>query len=91
MTPLERFLERREKKSPGFKKYVEDGLEEFIIKALIEGAMEKAGLTQETLAKRMHTKQEAVSRWINHAQDIKLSTLNRVARACGKQMVVTFK
>ena len=51
-------------------------------------ARESAGLTQEDLANRLETKKTAISRIENHAEDIKLSTLDRVAKALGKRLHV---
>ncbi len=47
-----------------------------------------AGLTQEELARRLKTKKTAISRIENHAEDIKLSTLEKVAHALGKRLEV---
>jgi len=40
-------------------------------------------MTQEELAQRLKTKKTAISRIENHAEDIKLSTLEKVAHALG--------
>ncbi|MHB8829750.1 MAG: helix-turn-helix transcriptional regulator [Syntrophales bacterium] len=45
-------------------------------------------LTQEALALRLKTQKTAISRIENHAEDIKLSTLDRVAKALGKRLDV---
>ena len=50
---------------------------------------ESAGLTQEELARRLKTKKIAISRIENHAENIKLSTLERVAGALGKRLHVS--
>jgi len=47
-----------------------------------------AGVTQEELAARLHTKKTAISRIENHAEDIKLSTLERFAEAIGKRLAL---
>jgi transcriptional regulator with XRE-family HTH domain len=64
----------------------EEGYREFKIGVLLRQAREEAGLTQEQLADLIHTKKTAISRLENHAGDIKLSTLRRVAKALGKQL-----
>jgi transcriptional regulator with XRE-family HTH domain len=46
-------------------------------------------LTQEELARRLKTKKTAISRIENHAEDIKLSTLERVAMALGKRLQIS--
>jgi transcriptional regulator with XRE-family HTH domain len=42
----------------------------------------------EELARRLKTKKTAISRIENHAKDIKLSTLEKVAHALGKRLEV---
>jgi transcriptional regulator with XRE-family HTH domain len=42
--------------------------------------------TQEELAAKLNTKKSAISRIENHAEDIKLSTLERFANALGKEL-----
>jgi len=56
---------------------------------MLRQAREEAGLTQEELARRIHTKKTAISRIENHAEDIKLSTLEKFANALGKQLTVS--
>ena len=48
----------------------------------------RAGITQEMIAKKLHTKKSAISRIENHAEDIRLSTLGKYARALGKRLKV---
>ena len=55
---------------------------------ILRQARESAGLTQEELARRLRTQKTAISRIENHAEDIKLSTLERVASALGKRLKV---
>ena len=55
---------------------------------MLRQARESVGLTQDELAHRLKTKKTAISRIENHAEDIKLSTLERVAKALGKQLQV---
>ncbi len=53
---------------------------------LLRQAREQAGVTQEALAQRTKTRKSAISRLENHAEDVRLSTLKRVARALGKTL-----
>jgi HTH-type transcriptional regulator/antitoxin HipB len=62
--------------------------EQFKIGVVLRQARESAGLTQEELALRLKTQKTAISRIENHAEDIKLSTLDRVAKALGKRLEV---
>ena len=49
-------------------------------------ARENAGLTQEQVAQKLSTKKSAISRIENHAEDIRLSTIERFAEAVGKRI-----
>ncbi|MBS1257225.1 MAG: hypothetical protein MAG551_00261 [Candidatus Scalindua arabica] len=62
------------------------GYEQFKISVLLKQAREEAGLTQEELAVKLDTKKSAISRIENHAEDIKLSTLEKFAHALGKNL-----
>ncbi len=55
---------------------------------MLKQAREKAGVTQEVVAKRLRTKKSAISRIENNAADIRLSTLERYANALGKKLRV---
>jgi ribosome-binding protein aMBF1 (putative translation factor) len=55
---------------------------------MLRKARESVGVSQEELAGRLKTKRTAISRIENHADDIKLSTLERVAQALGKELKV---
>ncbi len=88
MSDLENHIDKRKKKDPEFAEGFEQGYREFKIGVLLKQAREQAGLSQEELAKRVGTKKTAISRIENHAQDIKLSTIQKVARALGKDLEV---
>jgi ribosome-binding protein aMBF1 (putative translation factor) len=88
MSDLENYIDKRKKKDPEFAEGFEQGYREFKIGVLLKQAREQAGLSQEELAKRLGTKKTAISRIENHAQDIKLSTIQKVARALGKNLEV---
>jgi transcriptional regulator with XRE-family HTH domain len=53
---------------------------------MLRQAREEAGVTQETLAHITKIKKSAISRLENHAEDVRLSTVGRVARALGKRV-----
>ena len=55
---------------------------------MLKEAREAAGITQEELAIRLSTKKSAISRMENHAEDIKLSTLEKFASSIGKSLEV---
>ncbi len=88
MDDLNRYIEKRKKKSVEFAEAFDAGYEEFKIGAILRQAREQAGITQEELAERIHTRKSAISRIENHADDIRLSTLRNIAQALGKHLVV---
>ena len=91
MNDLERYIEKRKKKDSEFAKGFEEGYKEFKIGVLLKQAREQAGLTQAQLAKMIKTQKTAISRIENHAEDIKLSTIQKVAKALGKNLEITLR
>jgi HTH-type transcriptional regulator / antitoxin HipB len=88
MSDLDRYISKRKKKDKGFNEGFDEGYEQLKIGEVLRQAREAAGLTQEELADRVHTKKPAISRMENHAEDMKISTLKRVAEALGKQLQI---
>jgi ribosome-binding protein aMBF1 (putative translation factor) len=86
MKKLKSYVAKRKAGDPEFAKNYEAGYEEFKIGVMLKIAREEAGLTQEQLAEKLNTKKTAVSRIENHAEDIKLSTLEKFAQALGKTL-----
>jgi ribosome-binding protein aMBF1 (putative translation factor) len=89
MSDLKKYINERKKKDKKFVERYDEGYEQFKVGAMLREAREKAGLTQEELARRLKTKKTAISRIENHAEDIKLSTLERVATALRKRLHVS--
>ena len=75
MDDLDRYIEKRKKKSPVFAQNYDKGYEQFKIGALLKQARIDAGLTQQDVAEKLNTGKSAISRIENHAEDIRLSTL----------------
>jgi ribosome-binding protein aMBF1 (putative translation factor) len=88
VSDLKKYIADRKKKDKEFANGFDEGYEQFKIGIVLRQARESAGLTQEDLANRLKTKKTAISRIENHAEDIKLSTLDRVAKALGKRLRV---
>ncbi|MEO5359556.1 MAG: helix-turn-helix transcriptional regulator [Nitrospirota bacterium] len=88
MIELKKYIADRKKRDKDFTAGYDEGYEQFRIGMVLRQAREDAGLTQEELAVRLHTKKAAISRIENHAEDIKLSTLERVASALGKKLEI---
>lgn len=88
MSHVERYIERRKKRSPKFAVDFESGYQAFEFSVMLRQAREKAGITQEAIARKLRTKKSAISRIENHAEDIRLSTLGKYAKALGKKLRV---
>ena len=86
MDDLDRYIEKRKKKSPVFAQNYDKGYEQFKIGALLKQARIDAGLTQQDVAEKLNTGKSAISRIENHAEDIRLSTLVNYAQALGKSL-----
>jgi ribosome-binding protein aMBF1 (putative translation factor) len=86
MSDLQKYIKKRKARDPEFAKGFDTGYEQFKIGVLLKQARKEAGLTQEELAIKLDTKKSAISRIENHAEDIKLSTLEKFAHALGKQL-----
>ena len=88
MSDVERYIDARKRRNPKFAEGFETGYEAFEFSVMLRQARERAGITQEAIAKRLRTKKSAISRIENHAEDIRLSTLGKYARALGKKLRV---
>jgi HTH-type transcriptional regulator / antitoxin HipB len=88
MSDLQAYISDRKKRDPEFAEGYDEGFRSFKIGVLLKQAREEAGLTQDELAKQLNTKKTAISRIENHAENIRLSTLEKYARAFGKKLRV---
>jgi HTH-type transcriptional regulator/antitoxin HipB len=91
MNDLDRYTKKRKKTDPEFAKGFDEGYRDFKIGVIVRQAREEAGLTQEELADRVGTRKTAISRIENHAEDIKLSTIQKVAKALGKNLEISLR
>lgn len=89
MSDLRLYIDGRKKSDPAFAENYDKGYQNFKLGVMLRQAREEAGLTQEELARRICTKKTAISRIENHAEDIKLSTLEKFANALGKQLTIS--
>ena len=88
MSDVESYIEKRKKRSAKFAKNFEGGYEALEFSVMLREAREEAGITQEMIAKKLRTKKSAISRIENHAEDIRLSTLGKYAKALGMKLKV---
>ena len=85
---LDKYISRRKRRDGKFAENFESGYQEFKVGVLLRQARQRAGITQEDLARRTRTAKSAISRLENHAEDVRLSTIERVAHALGKNLVI---
>jgi HTH-type transcriptional regulator/antitoxin HipB len=83
---LDRYVEKRKKTDKEFAKDFDVGYEDFKIGYLLRNARHMSGITQDELARRLRTSKSAISRLENHAEDVRLSTLKKIAKALGKDL-----
>ena len=85
---FDEYVEDRKKWDPAFADGYDEGYENFKIGVLLKVARQEAGMTQSQIAKKLRTNKSAISRIENHAEDIRLSTLQKFAKALGKKVRV---
>jgi DNA-binding XRE family transcriptional regulator len=88
MSDVKRYIQKRAERDAEFASNFEEGYADFKIGVVLRQAREKAGLTQEEVARRLQTKKSAISRIENHADDVRLSTLRRYANAVGANLQI---
>jgi len=84
----DKYVQRRKKTDKSFADGFDAGYQELKIGYLLRSARQKSGITQDELARRLRTSKSAISRIENHAEDIRFSTLKKVAEALGKELKI---
>jgi DNA-binding XRE family transcriptional regulator len=79
-------IRKWKKDNPELAVTFDHGYESFKIGVLLRQARKDSGLSQAQLAKIINTRRTAISQLENHPQDVKLSTIEKVARALGKRL-----
>ena len=85
---LDDYISSKKESDAEFAKEFDSGYEEFKIGMMIKEMRLENGMTQEQLAEKLSTKKSVISRLENHSEDIRLSTLQKVAAVFGKQLRV---
>jgi DNA-binding XRE family transcriptional regulator len=88
MSDLQNYIKNRKMTDKAFAENYDEGYEEFKIGIMIKQIRIKNGMTQDDLAQKIHTTKSAISRMENHAEDIKISSLEKIARALGKKVKI---
>ena len=91
MSDLKKYISKRKEIDSEFSEGLEEGYQSFKIGVLLKQAREASGLTQEEIAEKLHTKKSAISRMENHAEDIRLSTLEKFAAVLGRKLEVSIR
>jgi HTH-type transcriptional regulator / antitoxin HipB len=88
MSNVKRYIQNRAERDPEFAENFDSGYADFKIGVILRQAREAAGLTQDEVAKRLQTQKSAISRIENHADDVRLSTIQRYAEAVGASLQI---
>lgn len=88
MSDLQKYKNKRANQNPNFWKDYDERFETFKLGVLLKQARLEAGMTQEEIAKELQTTKSVISRMENHATDIRLSTLEKFAKAVGRHINV---
>lgn len=88
MSDLKKYINKRKTSNPDFADGFDEGYENFRIGVMLKQARLEAGLTQDDIANAIGTRKTAISRLENHVQDVKLSTVEKYAKALGKHVEI---
>lgn len=89
MSDLKKYIAKREAQNPEFWEDHDERFETFMLGVLLKQARKDAGMTQEQMAEKLKTTKSVISRMENHATDIRLSTLEKFAKALGRRIEVS--
>lgn len=89
MSDLKKYINKRKQQDPEFWKDYDEKFETFKLGVLLKQARKEAGMTQDQIAKELQTTKSVISRMENHATDIRLSTLEKFAKALGRRIEVS--
>jgi ribosome-binding protein aMBF1 (putative translation factor) len=87
---LDRYIAQRKAKDVEFAAAYDSEQAEWEIGRLLAKTREGAGMTQEALAKKIGSTRSAICRYERHPANLTLATLEKVARATGRRLVVKF-
>ncbi len=90
MSDLQKYIKKKKLESKEFSLEYDTLAEEYALRDLLRQLRKEAGLTQKELAVILETKETAISRIENHALDIRLATLEKYAKACGRNLKLLF-
>ncbi len=88
MSELNTYISERKSRDLEFAQIFDAGYEDFKIGVILKELRLQEGITQDELAAKMNTKKSVISRMENHSEDIRISTLHKVAHALGKKVKI---
>ena len=91
MSDVNGYIQERDEREPGFREQVENEYEKLRIGERIRRLRVEQGMSQEELARKLHTTKSAVSRMENHAESVRLETLEKVASVFNKTLTILFQ
>lgn len=91
MSDIDRYVDSRTLRAPQFATIVEQEYENLRIGELIRQLRQDHHMTQEELANRLGTTKSAISRLENHADSVRLETLERVARVFDRKVKISIE
>ncbi len=84
-------LHKKWLKQPKYKKAYDALEEEFVLASVVMDVRNRAGLTQEELARKMGTTQPVVARLEGGGTRPSMRTLERLAEATGSRLLIRFE
>lgn len=88
MSDLQKYINKRKRRDAEFAEGFDAGYSNFKVGVLLRQARERAGMTQDQVARKLRTRKAAISKMENHAEDIAISRIQRYAKVLGKNLRV---
>lgn len=89
MSDLRCYIKKRKASDKVFAQNYDKKYIDFKINIILKNLREEANITQEELAKKMHTKKSAISRIETKSADLRLSTLFKFAAVLGRKVRIS--
>ena len=89
MSDLKKYIDKRRQQDTEIWKDYNERIETFKNGILLKQALKQAGMNQEKVARELKKTKYVISRMENHATDIRLSTLEKFAKALGRRIEVS--
>ena len=86
MKRFQQYKQERIAQHPEFWEGYQERFESFKLGVLLKQARQEAGLTQEDLAQRLQTSTTVISKIENHAPDMRLALIEKMAMILGKKV-----